>query len=526
MSDDNYWTRTRRTNRRRFLTAGAGAASAGAIALAIGCDDDDDDEGSGGSTPGGESSRQLPEGFEQARYGGVFRYAIGDPPVTLDIHAHDSPGGHAAVYPNYNALIREPEDPPGTSLGLQPELAEEWEQPDDTTLVLHVRKGVRFQNVEPTNGRELTTEDVKYTLERALGQHPHSSQVASEFRMRDMLGDVQSIEVTGDDTVTMTLREPYAPLLSNIAFGWLQVIPRDLVEGKGDRNVVRWAVGTGPYIMEGYDTLGDGGTITHVRNPDYWRKGHPFFDKIEQPIITAEETRQALYLNRELDNTFSITANVRDTLAEQMGENIQLFDYPPVFNYKVYFDLSNPDSPWARDERLRHAMYYLLPYDVILQSLSVDCCRGAPMAFALDPWALPEDEVPAAGLPLAEAIGEGVKMLAAAGFPPGTEIPLELSVSQFYGGTFLGEALSGIFGAIKQQSNGAVNLAVKLKVLELADWFKTVYYGGGRYEGTSHGDWGWAEPDSGLYRYFHPKGVANNTHTDDARLNQLLEAQR
>ncbi len=444
--------------------------------------------------------------------------------MTLDIHAHDSPGGHAAVYPNYNALIREPENPPGTSLGLQPELVEKWEQVDSTTLVLHARKGIKFQNVDPVGGREFTAEDVKYTLERALGQHPHSSEVAGQFRMRDMLGEVDKIEVTGD-TVTLSLREPYAPLLTNIAFGWLQVIPRELVEAKGDRDVVTWAAGTGPYIMEGYDTLGDGGTITHVKNPDYWRKGHPFFDKVEQPIVTASETSQAMYLNGEIDNGFSVSGNVRETLGQQ-SKDIQLFDYPPVFNYKAYFDTSNPDSPWGKDERLRRAMYYFMPYEVLMGAIGVDCCRGAPMPFALKPWALREDQLPGAGLDLAAAIGEGVKLLDAAGYPSGTEIPLELSVSPFYGGTFLGEALVGIFGAIKQQSGGAVNITPRLKVMELGEWFSNVYYGGGRYEGTSHGDWGWADPDAALYRYFHPKGVANNTHLDDSKLNTLLEAQR
>ncbi|HWO94394.1 MAG TPA: ABC transporter substrate-binding protein [Dehalococcoidia bacterium] len=523
-----YWERVRkrRVTRRRVLGAGALGASGAVLAATVGCgddDDDDDDAGSGTAAAGGErDTSQLPERFREARYGGILRFGVNDPPQTLDLHAHDSPGGHLVAYPAYNGLIRRPENPPGNATS-EPELVEEWEQPDETTTILHVRKGVKFHNVEPTNGREMTGEDIVYTIERAQGKHPHSSQVGGEFRMRDMFP--VNLELTDDYTVRLTSEKPFAPLLNNLGFSWLMVEPRELVEATGDRSVITWAVGTGPFIMDGYDTLGDGGMVTHVRNPDYWRKGHPFVDKIEQPIVTGLDTLQAMYLNDDVDTTIYIQSAIVKAM-EEAGKEMQIFPVPAIGPLKLYFDMANQDSPWTREQRLRQALHYLIPYDAILAGLDATCCRSGPMPPHYKPWALNESELPAAGMPFADAVQRGIELMTEAGFPPGTEIPLELSTSPFYSGTQIGEALVGVFGAIKQQTNGAVNINARLNVMELTDWFQQIYFGGGTYMATCHGDWSWEEPDNAFYRYFHSTGVANNTHTNDAELDRLIEQQR
>ncbi len=522
-----YWERfnQKRVTRRRALATGAAGAAGVAAIAAVGCGDDDDD--SNGGTPGGgtgtsTAGRTPPAGYEGARYGGKLLYGINDPPQTLDFHAHDSPGGHIAASPAYNGLLRRPERPLGEPT-TEGELIERWEQPDDTTTILHVRKGVKFQNTAPLNGRDFTGEDVVYTLERVRGEHPHRSQVPGEFRMRDMFP--VDIELVDDYTVRLTSDEPFVPLISNLGFSWLQVEPRELVEGTGDRDIVKWAAGTGPFIMEGYDTLGDGGTVKYTRNPDYWRTGHPFFDGMEMPIVTSLDTLQAMYLNDQVDTTIFLQSAIVEVLKERKPE-VQVFPVPATGPLKIYFDLNNKDSIWAKDKRLRNALQYLIPYDALLSALSASCCRTGPMPPTYKPWALQESDLPGAGLPYPEALAKGIELLTEAGYPPGTEAPMDLTVSPFYSGTQIGEALVGLFGAIKAQTNGAVNINAKLEVLELGEWFSRVYFGGGTYTATTHADWGWTEPDNAFYRYFHSKGVANNTHTNDPELDKLIEQQR
>src|SRR6185436_3025249 len=49
---------------------------------------------------------------------------------------------------------------------LVPELADSWEiSPDAKTFTFHLKKGVKFANIAPVNGRELTSADVKWSYE-------------------------------------------------------------------------------------------------------------------------------------------------------------------------------------------------------------------------------------------------------------------------------------------------------------------------------------------------------------------------
>ncbi len=47
-------------------------------------------------------------------------------------------------------------------------LAESWEIPDVETIILHIRKGVHWQDKPPMNGREFTVDDVVFNLNRIL----------------------------------------------------------------------------------------------------------------------------------------------------------------------------------------------------------------------------------------------------------------------------------------------------------------------------------------------------------------------
>src|SRR6266852_7466759 len=105
----------------------------------------------------------------QGKRGGILRVRGYDPPhfdphLTLNFKTNNT------LSFVYNKLVRHKVGAavtPGSFI-VEPDLAERWEEPDDTTVVFHLRKGVRWQNKPPVNGRELTAEDVKFTYDRFL----------------------------------------------------------------------------------------------------------------------------------------------------------------------------------------------------------------------------------------------------------------------------------------------------------------------------------------------------------------------
>ena len=88
-----------------------------------------------------------------------------------------------------------------------PDLAERWEYTDEKTVVFYLRKGVKFHNKPPVNGREVKAQDVKYSLERFATK--------SGFRAR--FDDIDRVEVVDDYTVKIVTKYPFAPLLVNLA---------------------------------------------------------------------------------------------------------------------------------------------------------------------------------------------------------------------------------------------------------------------------------------------------------------------
>ena len=89
--------------------------------------------------------------------GGTLNLRLWDPPH-FDLHAA---GGlsyklHILMTFTHSRLVRHKTGPsvvPGT-FALEPDLAESWTQPNETTYVFKLRRGVRWHNKPPANGRD------------------------------------------------------------------------------------------------------------------------------------------------------------------------------------------------------------------------------------------------------------------------------------------------------------------------------------------------------------------------------------
>ena len=123
---------------------------------------------------------------------------------SLDPHAsNDNPSSNVRVQ-IYDRLMDLDED--GVP---QPMLAESWERPDDTTIIFHLRKGVKFHN-----GDEMKASDVKFSLERALTK-PEVSHI---------LAGVNGVEVIDDYTVKVTTEKPMAAILNNLSHTTIAIL--------------------------------------------------------------------------------------------------------------------------------------------------------------------------------------------------------------------------------------------------------------------------------------------------------------
>ena len=174
---------------------------------------------------------------------------------------------------------------PGTTT-LRPGLAESYALSEDgLTYTFKLRPGVKFHN-----GREMTADDVKYSLDRVTNpatQSPGAGFFGS-IAGYDAAGDagLSGVKVIDPLTVEITLSRPDATFLHVMALNFASVVPKEAVDAAGD-DFGKQPVGTGAYKLAEW-TLGQ--RLVFEKNADYWRAGVPYLDSIvfevgQEPVV-------------------------------------------------------------------------------------------------------------------------------------------------------------------------------------------------------------------------------------------------
>src|SRR2546422_1265438 len=154
---------------------------------------------------------------------------------------------HIALSFTHSRLLKHKAGPgvvPGT-FPIEGDLAESWTQPSETTYVFKLRKGVRWHNKPPVNGRELTAEDVVYSVNHFLTVKGNANAY--------MLKSVEKVEATDKYTVRFTLKEPFVWFLDMLTNPLaVAVVAREVVEKYGDLKKHEAVIGTGPWMLDAY----------------------------------------------------------------------------------------------------------------------------------------------------------------------------------------------------------------------------------------------------------------------------------
>src|SRR4029077_9052690 len=156
--------------------------------------------------------------------GGTLSLRLWDPPH-WDPHLTVSYKTHILHTFSHSRLLKNRAGPsvvPGT-FPFEVALAESWTQPNETTYVFKLRRGVRWQNKPPVNGREVTAEDVVYSVERFRTVKGNANAY--------MLSSLDRVEALDKHTVRFTLKEPFVWFADMIANPHaVPIIARECVE--------------------------------------------------------------------------------------------------------------------------------------------------------------------------------------------------------------------------------------------------------------------------------------------------------
>ena len=366
MSEHNYWTRTagRRLSRRGMLrgTAVAGLGLAGAAL--IGCGDDDDDEPTAAvapAAPAATSAAAPAAAATEAAAVAAGAPVSGGTYFNTDVpsfgYQHVDPA--AAIWtagftgPSHSQLVlQDTQSDDQADWKVLPEAVTSWETPDETTYVFHLAENLMFHNLQPAFGRQATSEDVKFSLDRISTKEP---QFFRQHEFADM-----TVETPDDFTMVLKFPQPQAPFWNRITTYGTVIMPREMADTEG---VLLTGgdpfSGTGPFIHDEWEI---GEKYRVVKNPDYFKPGLPYLDAVDGVTLTNRDTQWVQFIAKNVDVLRRITT--RDyVVAARETEGATLQTRVKMNSMWVVFHTEHP--PYG-DQRVRYAMSLATPRQEII----------------------------------------------------------------------------------------------------------------------------------------------------------------
>jgi peptide/nickel transport system substrate-binding protein len=305
---------------------------------------------------------QPTQAAAQARRGGLLRVGLDVDADTLDPRLTKNTSGFRMKELAFNGLVAiSPDFTP------VPDLAEKWDNPDEKTWVFHLRNGVKFHD-----GSDLTASDVKFTYESVLDQNFNSP-------FRSFYLSIDKVEATDKNTVTFTLKAPFAPFLSYMD---LAIVPEAAVEKLGAEFGTK-PVGTGPFKVERWAT---GDTIELSANEAFYG-GRPNLDRVRVKVVPDNSGRVVGLESGDLDFVQS-PVSPQDVTRVQSAAKLKV-DRTPAAGY-TYINLNTAD-PLLADKKVRQALSYLVNKQQIIDTIYKGIGKPANGPIVPTMWAYSAD---------------------------------------------------------------------------------------------------------------------------------------
>jgi peptide/nickel transport system substrate-binding protein len=450
---------------------------------------------------------------QQPRRGGVVTIRGWDPPH-FDPHLTIAYRTITPISFTHSRLIKYKAGPsvaPGQFI-LEGDLAESWTQPNDTTYVFKLRRGARWHNKPPLNGREVAAEDVKYSIERFMTVKGNANAY--------MLQTVDRVETPDRSTVKITLREPFAWFLDMLAYPLaVVVLAPECIDKFGDLKKVESVVGTGPWMLDSYrPNVG----MTFVRNPSYFIAGLPYIDRVEFVVDEDNASRISAFMAGKYDLGWETPGIINRTDWVQMKETLKkrrpglrAVEFPS--SIMVHLAMRSDVKPF-NDVRVRQAIALAIDRKGLIDAVSEgEGIVNPPVRAFLRDWALPIDKLGEGARFYRHDVTEAKRLLAAAGYPNG--FPGSVCFTT-YGSTALIDTMQLVLKYLKD-----VGIDAKLDQKEYGAYIATC--SAGKFDSMLLGPFTtFFEPHTELYGKYNPGESRNQSHVNDLVVMDLIDRQR
>jgi len=333
----------------RISARATGMITAGALALTLaGCQSAVELENSGG---GNASSEPVDGGTL------VIAQSTDAQPVNVLAGRAGNAGWASNVFETLT--VRDADGEP------QPLLATDWTVADDgLSIDITLREGVTFHT-----GRELTADDVKFSLENLTESASQVAFIAQQF---------DAIEVTSPTSLTVTFQNEIPNLFD--LFEYAYILDEETIGGLEDGSQV---VGTGPFTFASWSP---GSEISLERNDDYWgEKAH--LDGIDIAVIPDSTAM----LNAVRSDRAQVAIGMSSQDVQALESNSAYRVTTSVGAGSVYpFGLNIEEAPFDTAE-VRRAVQTAIDRERIANQIFGDAATPTALMWGADTVGYPED---------------------------------------------------------------------------------------------------------------------------------------
>ncbi len=320
----------------------------------------------------------------------VFHYNQHNNITSLDPAFAKSQNNIWAVNHIYSTLVQLDD-----SLNIQPALADSWSVSDDAmTYTFYLRDSVFFHThpcFRQGGTRKVVSSDVEYSFKRLIDSRINAP---GSWIFLDKVEGPESFQSMADSVFTLTLKQPFGPLLSLLSMQYCSIIPEEAVDYYG-REFYRNPVGTGPfYFLRWVDNEG----LFLKRNDDYyeWQQMGPTtnVELVRTSFIGERSIALMELINGRIDFFSGVESSYINNILEANGTKRKEFitvDFikAPFLNFE-YLGI-NPDAqgahPLLKQRQFRQALNWAVDRKEMLKTLRNDI--GVPANAGVIPKGLP-----------------------------------------------------------------------------------------------------------------------------------------
>lgn len=235
----------------------------------------------------------------------------------------------------------------------QPLLATKWDiSADGLRYTFKLREGVKFHD-----GSDFTAADVKYSLLKQKDIGP---------RGRITFANVANIETPDPHTAVIVLSKPAPYLLKALSSAETPIVSHKRY-GEADALVHEnnnHPIGTGPFQFKEWVK---GSHVVLEKNPNYWRKGHPYLDRVIYRFIKNAASISAAIEAGEGNVALNVATSDLDRLSKNPA--LAIDDTFDEFLSNVLFLEFNLENPVLANAKVRHALAHAIDRDFIANTV-------------------------------------------------------------------------------------------------------------------------------------------------------------